>query len=52
MELEIKLTVDEINALLGLLGELPIKTGIYPVAIKIKNQADEQLKSKELPPCR
>ena len=37
------LSLDELNAVLNLLGELPTKTGIYPVLIKLKLQAEEQL---------
>jgi len=41
------LSLDELNAVLSLLGELPTKTGIYPVLIKLKLQAEEQLKNIE-----
>ena len=41
------LSLDELNAVLNLLGELPTKTGIYPVLIKLKLQAEEQLKNIE-----
>jgi len=43
MELELKLSVDEINSLLQVLGELPTKAGVYPLAMKIKLQADAQV---------
>jgi len=43
MDIELKLTVNEVNALLQVLGELPTKTGVFPLAVKIKSQADEQL---------
>ena len=41
------LTVQEVNALLGVLGELPTKTGVFPIAVKVKQQAEEQLKPKD-----
>ena len=37
------LTIDEINLILAGLSELPTKSGAYPVAMKIKTQADAQL---------
>lgn len=37
------LTIDEINLILTGLSELPTKSGAYPVAMKIKTQADAQL---------
>jgi len=41
--INLTLSLDELNAVLNLLGELPTKTGIYPVLIKLKLQAEEQL---------
>ena len=41
------LTVQEVNALLGVLGELPTKTGVFPLCIKIKEQAETQLSQGE-----
>ena len=46
MELTLKLTVDEINAILQVMGDLPTKTGAYPLVMKIKAQAEEQLPKK------
>ena len=42
MELNLTLTVEEVNAILQVLGDLPTKTGVYPLAIKIKEQAESQ----------
>jgi hypothetical protein len=36
------LTIEEVNAILQVLGELPTKTGAYPLVIKIKEQAEAQ----------
>ena len=43
------LTIDEINLILAGLSELPTKSGAYPVAMKIKTQADAQLPPPEAP---
>jgi|TARA_R110000868_G_scaffold99023_4_gene272568 hypothetical protein len=43
LELTLNLTVDEVNSVLQVLGELPSKTGAWPLIIKIKQQADAQL---------
>jgi hypothetical protein len=40
MDLPFKLTIEEINYVLQLLGEQPNKSNSYPVMIKIKQQAD------------
>ena len=48
MEIVLKLSVEEVNSVLQVLGELPSKTGAWPLIIKIKNQAQEQL-PKEAP---
>ena len=41
------LTIDEINLILAGLSELPTKSGAYPVAMKVKTQADAQLALQE-----
>jgi hypothetical protein len=40
MDLPFKLTIEEINYVLQLLGEQPNKSNSYPVMVKIKQQAD------------
>lgn len=47
--IELKLTVAEVNALLNVLGELPNKSGLYPLAVNIKQQAEAQLKTESKP---
>ena len=37
MDIDLKLTVNEVNALLGVLGELPTKTGYAPIVINTTN---------------
>jgi hypothetical protein len=44
------LTIDDINLILAGLSELPTKSGAYPVAIKVKTQADAQLLPVEAAP--
>lgn len=41
------LTIDEVNAVLAVLGELPTKHGFYPLVVKIQEQAKAQLPVEE-----
>lgn len=41
------LTVPEVNAVLQVMGELPTKTGAYPLVMKIKEQAEAQMPKEE-----
>jgi hypothetical protein len=47
MELNLKLTVEEVNAVLQTLGQLPTSSGAFPLLVKIKQQADAQLPQPE-----
>lgn len=49
MELTLKLTVEEINGILQVMGDLPTKTGAFPLVMKIKAQADAQMPKAEEP---
>jgi hypothetical protein len=49
MELTLKLTVEEVNSVLQVLGELPSKTGAWPLIMKIKQQAEAQVEKPETP---
>jgi hypothetical protein len=42
-DIELKLSLEEVNALLGVLGELPTKTGAWNLVVKIKEQAEAQV---------
>jgi len=44
---QIELNENEINAILALLGDLPSKSGTWPLMMKIKVQADAQLVETE-----
>ena len=46
-KITLDLTAEEVNAILQVLGELPTKTGAFPLVIKIKEQADAQMPKKE-----
>ena len=43
MNITLTLTVDEANAILGVLGQLPTSSGAWPLVVKIKEQAEAQL---------
>jgi len=49
MELNLTLTVEETQAILNVLGELPTKHGFWPLVVKIKAQAESQLPKQEEP---
>lgn len=42
-KLTIQLSIDDVNRLLGALGDLQIKTGLADLTMDIKNQAQAQL---------
>ena len=41
--ISLHLTVEEVNAILGTLGQLPTSSGAWPLVVKIKEQAEAQL---------
>jgi hypothetical protein len=47
LELKLTFTVDEVNAILHVLGELPTRLNAYPLLMKIKEQAEAQLPKEE-----
>lgn len=47
MEIQLKLTLDEVNGLLTILGQLPTSTNIWPLAAKMREQAQAQLPEQE-----
>ena len=49
MEIKFTMTVEEANAILQVLGQLPTSSGAYPLLIKLKAQADEQVQPAEVP---
>jgi hypothetical protein len=47
MEINLTLSVDEINAVLQTLGNLPTSSGAFPLLMKIKEQAEGQLPQEQ-----
>ena len=43
MNIDLSLSVEEVNAILGTLGNLPTSSGAWPLVVKIKEQAEAQL---------
>ena len=43
MNIKLDLTLDEVSGILAALGELPTKSGAWPLVVKIKEQAEPQL---------
>jgi len=41
--IELKLSIEEVNAILQVLGDLPTKSGAWPLIVKIKEQAEPQV---------
>jgi hypothetical protein len=46
MEIKLTLTLEEVQALMGLMGETPAKLGFFPIMAKVKMQADPQTVEK------
>ena len=47
MELHLTLTIEEVNGILQVLGDLPTKSGAHPLVMKIKEQAEPQIPKEE-----
>lgn len=47
--ISLNLTVEEVNAILGTLGQLPTSSGAWPLVVKIKEQAEAQVSAPEEP---
>ena len=47
MEIKLTLTVEEVNVLLNLIGQTPTSSGLFPLAVKIKSQAEPQVPKQE-----
>lgn len=46
MEINIQLELNEVNALLDIIGQLPTSTNTWPLAQKIRSQAALQVQQK------
>jgi hypothetical protein len=49
--IKLDLTIEEVNGILGVLGDLPSKTGAWPLIVKIKEQAEAQVQPTEEQPA-
>lgn len=47
--MKLDLDTNDINFILQTLGELPSKTGVWPLMLKIKEQADAQVLKEPAP---
>jgi hypothetical protein len=47
MDISIQLELNEVNAVLDVLGQMPTSTNIWPLAAKIRAQAEVQLPKQE-----
>jgi hypothetical protein len=45
--INLNLSVEEVQGILNVLGELPSKSGAWPLIVKIKEQAEAQLPKEE-----
>ena len=45
--IKLDLDINEVNFILSLLGDLPSKTGAWPLIVKIKEQAEPQVPPSE-----
>lgn len=45
--IKLELSLEEVNGLLNVLGELPTKTGAWNLVVKIKTQAEAQVPKSE-----
>ena len=41
--MNLNLETNEVQFILNVLGEMPVKSGVWPLIVKIKEQADAQL---------
>ena len=41
--IKLELSIEEVNAILQTLGNLPTSSGAWPLVVKIKKQAEEQV---------
>jgi len=45
--IKLELSVEEVNAILSVLGQLPTSSGAWPLLVKVKEQAEAQAKQSE-----
>lgn len=47
MEIKLELSIEEVNAVLQVLGQLPTSSGAWPLVVKIKSQAETQVPQEQ-----
>jgi hypothetical protein len=45
--IKLELSVEEVNAILQVLGQLPTSSGAWPLLVKVKEQSEAQAKQSE-----
>lgn len=45
--IKLELTIEEVNGILAVLGDMPTKSGAWPLVMKIKEQAEPQVPKEE-----
>jgi hypothetical protein len=45
--IKLELSVEEVNAILSVLGQLPTSSGAWPLLLKVKEQAEAQVPKEE-----
>jgi len=45
--IKLELSVEEVNAILSVLGQLPTSSGAWPLLVKLKEQAEAQVPKPE-----
>jgi len=48
VDITLKLSIEEVQALMNLMGETPAKMGYFPLMAKMKAQADPQVAVEEV----
>ena len=49
MEITLKLSVDKVQVLLNLLGQVPTNLGLFPLFVEIQQQAEAQVQAANAP---
>ena len=47
-DITLTLSVEEVNAILQTLGQLPTSSGAWPLVVKIKQQAEDQITTEQI----
>ena len=47
MKVTLTLDIEQVNAILQTLGQLPTSSGAFPLMVEIKKQSEDQLKANE-----